>query len=374
MTNSTQEQISSVSQIAKNNFVESCRSAATRILYQKGLDYFMDYIKLGSEEYDRLLERDPKLIQMDIIRFITHMKKKNNGSSTIYSYISGLNKFFIMNDVLLLNWKKIKSFAPEREKVAEDRPYNHDEIKKLLDITTPRNKALILIMGSAGLRVGGIPGLRVKDLIPIDDYGIYRINVYAKSKRSSYFTFCTPECRSAIDSYLDWRRRFGERITDASPVFCIEYNAYDNRLTRTIKPCTANAITHTIDKLLRATGMRGVGIENQEHRRREIMRSHGLRKFFETNAFKAGMDNIYIRRLMGQESGLEDSYLKLSEDELLEGDNRHVGYIGIIDQLTINNENRLKRENQVLKVNVNKYENMFERIEVLEKQLQEKLK
>jgi integrase len=352
VTNSTQEQISSVSQIAKDNFVEACRSAATRILYQKGLDYFMDYIKLGREEYDRLLERDPKLIQMDMIRFITHMKKKNNGSSTIHSYISGLNKFFIMNDVLSLNWKKIKSFAPEREKVAEDRPYNHDEIKKLLDITTPRNKALILIMSSAGLRVGGIPGLRVKDLIPIDDYGIYRINVYAKSKGSSYFTFCTPECRSAIDSYLDWRRRSGERITDDSPVFCIEYNAYDNRLTRTIKPCTANAITHTIDKLLRAIGMRGVGIENQEHKRREIMRSHGLRKFFETNAFKAGMDHIYIRRLMGQESGLEDAYLKLSEEELLEGDSKHVGYVGIIDQLTISNENRVMRENVVLKSEV----------------------
>jgi hypothetical protein len=47
------------------------------------------------------------------------------------------------------------------------------------------------------------------------------------------------------------------------------------------------------------------------------------------------MDLIYVRRLMGQDSGLEDSYLKLSEEELLEGDDRHVGYAGIIDQLTV---------------------------------------
>jgi hypothetical protein len=96
------------------------------------------------------------------------------------------------------------------------------------------------------------------------------------------------------------------------------------------------------------------------------MQCHGLRKFFETNAFRAGMDLIYVRRLMGQRAGLEDSYLKLSEEELLEGDSRHVGYIGIIDQLTINEENRLRREVQTLKVDKNKMEQVMERINILE--------
>ena len=62
------------------------------------------------------------------------------------------------------------------------------------------------------------------------------------------------------------------------------------------------------------------------------------------------MDHIYIRRLMGQKSGLEDSYLKLSEEELLEGDSKHTGYIGIIDQLTINEENKLRRKVETLTV------------------------
>jgi hypothetical protein len=62
------------------------------------------------------------------------------------------------------------------------------------------------------------------------------------------------------------------------------------------------------------------------------------------------MDNIYIRRLMGQKSNsnLEDSYLKISESELLEGDSRHVGFVGIIDQLTINEENKLRRTVETL--------------------------
>ena len=32
------------------------------------------------------------------------------------------------------------------------------------------------------------------------------------------------------------------------------------------------------------------------------------------------MNHMYIRRLMGQKSKIEDSYLKLSEEDLLEGD------------------------------------------------------
>ena len=97
------------------------------------------------------------------------------------------------------------------------------------------------------------------------------------------------------------------------------------------------------------------------------MANHGLRKFFETNAFKAGMDHMYLRRLMGQKSGLEDSYLKLSQEELLEGDSKHVGYIGIIDQLTINEENRLRRENQELVIKSNKIAEAMTRIEELER-------
>jgi hypothetical protein len=99
------------------------------------------------------------------------------------------------------------------------------------------------------------------------------------------------------------------------------------------------------------------------------MMSHGLRKFFETNAFKAGMNNIYLRRLMGQKAQLEDSYLRTSEEELLEGDSRHTGYIGVIDQLTIDPKNRLERENKQLKQEVTKFDHMQKQIEQLTRRM-----
>ena len=41
----------------------------------------------------------------------------------------------------------------EHVKVAEDRPYTHSEIQTLLDHSSVRNQAIILLMTSAGLRV-----------------------------------------------------------------------------------------------------------------------------------------------------------------------------------------------------------------------------
>jgi integrase len=271
-----------------------------------------------------------------------------------------------MNDVAL-NWKKINSYRGEHEKIAEDRPYTHSEIQTLISHATLRNRAIILLMSSAGLRLGAIPSLRIRDLEAIEKYGNYKVNVYAKSVKSRYFTFCTPECRREIDSYLEYRRRWAERITDDSPLFRADYNI---QKTTTAKPITSYTIRGLTANLLSRSGLRKPHTEGKT-KRSHIMANHGLRKFFETNAFKAGMDHMYIRRLMGQKSGLEDSYLKLSEEDLLEGDSKHVGFIGIIDQLSIDDKNRLARENQTLRVEKSSWEAMRKELDEIKAMLKQ---
>ena len=144
-----------------------------------------------------------------------------------------------MNDVQL-NWDKIHSFEGDDERQTEDRPYTHSEILTLIQRTSQRNRAIILLMASGGLRVGAVPLLRNKDLEPIDKYSIYKVNVYARSRKSKYFTFCSPECRKEIDAYLEWRKRWGERIEPDSPLFRREYNATTDLELHNIKPLGSN--------------------------------------------------------------------------------------------------------------------------------------
>ena len=47
--------------------------------------------------------------------------------------------------------------------MVEDRPYTREEIKLLVDRSNLRNKAIILLMASSGLRIGAIPELRFRD-------------------------------------------------------------------------------------------------------------------------------------------------------------------------------------------------------------------
>ena len=253
-------QVEDKSEIAYRCFVDTCRSPATRDIYISALSFFMSYLKLPSGAYDKLLDKDHKLIQMDICDFITHLRRRGNSSATVATYTAALNRFYVINDVTTLNWKKIKSYFAEHEKTAEDRPYTHSEIQTLLQHSSLRNRAMILLMASAGLRVGALPLLRIKDLESIDrqtdSLKIYKVNVYAKSKKSSYFSFCTPEARNHIDMYLDHRRRWGERLTDDSPLFRTDFNPQAADSLRAVKPISPGRIRRFVGKTLRDCGLR----------------------------------------------------------------------------------------------------------------------
>ena len=171
-----------LSALAYRNFVDTCRTLATRRVYVKALRYFVDYLHLPPEAYDRLLDQDTKITQMNICDYVSYLRKQKS-PATVSAYVAAIRKFYSMNDVQL-NWTKIHSFEGEKEKQAEDRPYTHSEIQTLLQKTSPRNRAIILLMASSGLRVGAVPLLRIRDLEPIDKYSIYKISVYTKSKKS----------------------------------------------------------------------------------------------------------------------------------------------------------------------------------------------
>ena len=104
----------------------------------------------------------------------------------------------------------------ESENKYQYRSYTAEEISRLLEISDEREKAIILLLASTGMRVGAVHPLRLKDLKKwvIDERGnyIYQIQVYSSSSKYRYYTFCTPECAMAIDNYLEFRKRYGEKL------------------------------------------------------------------------------------------------------------------------------------------------------------------
>lgn len=203
-------------------FVNSLRSKETKIHYTNWLSDFLNYLNISC---DKVLDLQANQLQQEIINYIIDMRDNRKLSpNSVRSHISAIQTFLVINDFSNINWTKVKKFVGEFYKVAEDRPYTRDEIKLLVDAAhSLRDKAIILLLSSSGLRVGGLVSLQLKHLTPNNKFDIYQIDVYKKSKEA-YTTFCTPEARAAIDRYLDWRETLGEKLTPESPLFRVEFD------------------------------------------------------------------------------------------------------------------------------------------------------
>lgn len=330
-----------------NLFINSLHSAATKKVYVEWLDNFKKFVEV--KDYDELISLGAKDIQNQIIDYVMDMRNKQLSSSTISCRTSAIKHFFEMNDIVGINWSKINKFKGEATQSVEDRPYSRKEIKQLVDCAVSlRDKAIILLMSSAGIRRGGIVDLRIKDLQHIPKFDIYKITVYAKTPQQ-YYTFCTPETKKAIDDYIQWRSRLGEKVTENSVLFRVEFDIRTHyEIRNNIRKLKATSIFSIVRDLAHELGLKQTHhlIENERlgKSRSSVMTCHGFRKFFDSTCTSNGMDKLYVETVMGHDIGLKGSYFKPTPQEVLEGNDRMRGYISIINDLTINEENRLRQE------------------------------
>ena len=168
---------------AYSNFINSLDSEQSRIHYRRVFPYFMAFCKVDT--YDDMLTIEPKKLEGLIRDYIIHLKENKRSSGTVTSYLSVISHFYEMNDVNL-HWKKLGKFKGKHRNVAEDKPYTRDQIKLLLDYADLRNKCLILLMSSAGLRRGALPRLKIQDLTRIDGYKLIQNSSLCKGRRGIF--------------------------------------------------------------------------------------------------------------------------------------------------------------------------------------------
>jgi hypothetical protein len=110
-------------------------------------------------------------------------------------------------------------------------------------------------------------------------------------------------------------------------------------------------------------------VKNGSHRSK-IMTAHGFRKFFDTTCTSNGMDTLYVETIMGHNTGLKQVYFKPQVNEVLEGNNRMRGYISVINDLTISEENRLRSQVEKLSVDSEKIDRQAKELQKLREDFQ----
>jgi len=312
---------------------------------------------------DLFREKDPRAIEQQIIDFIIKIKERGRGYSTLHNYVASVLSFYKINDVVL-NVTKIMKFVPEQRRV-NDRAYTHQEISKMLEIADERMRVIILLLASTGMRIGAIPELRIGHLLDTDPdpddeqnrntstskKSKMKITVYQGS-REEYYTFITHECKNAIDLYLDFRKRFGEKL---GPDSLLVREQFDIRNQTAIRKPTATkpySIAFKLADLARRCGIRSIEKMNLKEgqrfkggsKRKEVPLAHGFRKFFTTQLINSKINPEIREMLLGHKIGLASCYYRPTEEEMLEE------YEKAVDSLTINEEKRLKRKVEKLEV------------------------
>jgi integrase len=194
--------------------MDGLRSRSTKKAYAVHLLHFC---KFYETDPDKLLKVDSKDLKKMIVDYVLNLKKaaKNTAGkpkrgqisvNSIKMYVKGVKSFFDEHEISL-PWKKISRYYPE-DVTNEYRSYTRDEISKLLSVADLRDRCIILLMASSGIRVGAIPDLTLKSLKKLDD-GLGFLTVYRESKKSTYDTLVTPECISTLDEYLTQRKKLG---------------------------------------------------------------------------------------------------------------------------------------------------------------------
>jgi integrase len=316
-----------------------------------------------------LLESDSKKIEQSIIDFII-LLKKNKGYSAIHNYVAAILAFYKINDIVL-NIDKINRFMPDKRKANKDRSYKHEEIGKLLEVADERMRAIILLLSSSGMRIGAIPSLRLRNLekISIDKSMsvIYKITVY-ENDNEEHFTYCTPECAKTIDSYLDMRSRYGEKLDSNSLLIREQFDIRDPfAISKPVKIGSAITLSNKIIDLGVRAGIRQREKlpNNTKHIgssfRKSVPVAHGFRKFFTTQLVNSKINPEIREMLLGHTIGLASAYYKPTDDEFL------IEYQKAINNLTINEVNKLKMQVKKLEIEKGQWEKVAQEVAMLKR-------
>ncbi len=187
-----------------------------------------------------------------------------------------------------LTGKKIAKYYPEQV-TNSLRAYTKEEISKLLPIADLRDRCLILLMVSTGMRVGAIKSLKIKHLTRLHEQNnIGILSVYPESKDDRYNAIVTPECMTSLDEYIEYRRKQHEKITEESYIIRDKFATFSKNTNRS-KPLAELTINKQMKFLLRKAGLPY----------EQLQPDQSFRKFFNTCLMNSNVAYSFKELLMG---------------------------------------------------------------------------
>jgi len=241
------------------------RSESSREKYMRSLLQFSKWSGLSPEELVRLPRRRAELVVQE---FADRIARSGASPAYVNSVIKRLRTFFRVNGYGDNREVKVHGyFVPTRYRKVPEYIPTKDEVYRMADAAgSPRNRAVILVLWSSGLRVSTSCALNYGDvaeelergepyvMIPIHPEMKQRVPDACKG-RIPYYTFICPAASEALKNYLREREEKYGPVDRDDPLFHSEWTLWD-RGERSAKRLGRRAVGLIVKRAARLAGIR----------------------------------------------------------------------------------------------------------------------
>lgn len=336
-----------------------------------------ELIDEAEEEIEARIKPRKQKIKGHIIGFREHLENKELAPLSVENRITGVRSFYKSNDIIIPELQRRESTATVLE--AHKPIPTKDDIRKVLEIADPLEKAIILVGASSGLAVNEICDLKMREFRPDKDKwlpnsgydpetGITTLSLRREKKQVDFITFLSPEASKAVLDYLSYRERIPkngkeeyaiplrkQRVVynnDSEPEgYLFIKRSIDDKYLQTGDEELRKLNDFTVQEMYRMLCEKaGMCADNGT---RNTFRSHGLRKFFNNRLIAAKCDPMIKEFLMGHKipDKTKASYFVADPTELKELYKDFVPFLTIEKQLDISESPeylKIKQENKIL--------------------------
>jgi integrase len=223
-----------------------------------------------------------------------------------------------------------------------------------------------LTLVSSGIRIGAFETLKWKNVTPIYDKKQQQSSDIVKAAkilvypgdREQYYSFLTPEAYNAVKDWMDYRSACGEKITKESFVMRDIWQNGDEDGAANPKPLNSEAITRLLNRAWQAQKIRPQLQKGEK--RHEFKTAHGFRKYFKTQAEQARIPSIKIELLMGHSLGVTDSYIRFSEEQMLEDYLQGIEYLTVNQNVVLINKS-IKQQSEYMQQSLKEMEEKYKK-------------
>lgn len=306
-------------------------------------------------------------IKFYLINYKNFLQNKRLAPMTIRTYLSGVSSFYKTNDIEIPYLPKLKTMPLEKNK---DVPTKED-LQQVLKVCTLLERAVILIGVSSGLSSNEIIKLKVKDFKKGYDpiTGITTLKLRREKVQYDFITFLSPEASQSVQDYLDHRSRETQVSTTKRKNQLYKQRVFnDNNYLFIIQKVPISFLSDMDDnrrKISHGSFMKlyqSISEKSQNETQKgdwNLIRSHCMRRYFNSALLNAGADSFFTEYLMGHTvDSTKTAYFRASADKLKEQYKKYIPYLTIEKQIDISESEdfkRMKADNETLLLEAEKY-------------------